>query len=84
MSNRVKVDDLLLAADWCEEYEAHPDGFGRDSVEAMTRVAAWLRAEAKRRQAESMARDIARRVGVPVDARLRAKAREALKREEQS
>lgn len=75
MSARVKIDDLLLAADWCEEYEAHPDGFGQDSVEAMTRVAAWLRAEAKGRQVEQTARTIARHLDRPVDAAIRAKAR---------
>lgn len=70
---RVSVDDLLLAADWCEYYEADADG--EEDREACHRVARWLRAEAAKRQEDAFVRAAAQRYGVTP-----AKARAALRR----
>jgi hypothetical protein len=62
-TSKVSIDDLLLAADWCEEYEAHPDGFGQEQVEAMERVALLLREIAQAKGAAEMAKVLSDRSG---------------------
>ena len=70
---RVSVDDLLIAAEWCETYE--PDADGEDTREAVHRVARWLQAEAAKRQEDAFVRAATQRYGVTP-----AKARAALRR----
>lgn len=70
---RVSVDDLLLAAEWCESYETAPED--EANKEALLRVARWLEAEAAKRQEDAVVRAAAQRYGVTP-----AKARAALRR----
>lgn len=51
--------DLLLAAEWCEEYE----GADGEDNSPFLRVAAWLRKEAERRAEESMIRRVMAKTG---------------------
>jgi hypothetical protein len=86
MSNRVSIDDLRLAAEWCAEgYEGHENGSDNDNVESLARVAAWMRQEIQRREIDQTTRRIARllegtgrQANVPA---IRAKARELVEKD---
>lgn len=68
---RMTTADLHIAADWLDTYEDAPDG---DEAAGCQRVAAFLRAEADRRDREASVRAIAREKGVPAKAVRRALA----------
>ena len=68
--SRLSIADLEVAAEWLD-YNEGDDGEG----DACRRVAAWLRAEAERREAENTARHIARKTGASL-----AQVRAALRR----
>ena len=66
--SRVSVNDLLVAADWCEYYEGAPDE--EDTREAVHRVGRWLRAEAAKRDEDAFVRAAVQQFGVtPAEAR---------------
>lgn len=55
------VDDMLLAAEWLKEYEGD-----KDEIAAFKRVADWLEARAVSKGDMAIARDVAKRVGLPL------------------
>lgn len=69
MSARVSIADLELAAMWLEEYNdgeaTDLDGNPDTAAVVMFRVAAWLRAEAERRETDRAVRAIAAAHNVP-------------------
>jgi hypothetical protein len=74
----VSMADLAFAADWCANgYEGHPDGSDQDNVDALARVAEWMRAEIRRREVDQVARQLATGSGRPAsDPAVREKARQ--------
>jgi hypothetical protein len=92
MTERVTRDDLLAAAEWLGAYEvgrendvtiADGGACGDDFAEQLLRVRAWLFAETERRdiasQAARVAKLAAEKYGVPLDADLRARARQKVR-----
>jgi hypothetical protein len=63
MADRVTEDDLLLAAEWLDEYEEGADG--QAEMLRMHKVAAWLRKQAEDRQREAAVRTAMRKTGAP-------------------
>jgi hypothetical protein len=61
--SRVLVDDLLLAAWWCDGSVA-AGSFKGAEAEALLRVARWLEAEAAKRQEEAVVREVVQQLGV--------------------
>lgn len=68
---RMTTNDMHIAADWLDMYEDAPDG---NEAAGCRRVAAFLRAEADRRDREALVRAIAREKGMPAAAVRRALA----------
>ncbi len=67
--SRVSVDDLLLAAWWCDGSVA-AGSFKGAEAEALLRVVRWLEAEAAKRQEEAVVREVVQQLGVtPAEAR---------------
>ena len=67
--SRVSVDDLLLAAWWCDS-SVGAGSFKGAEAEALLRVARWLEAEAEKRQEDAVVRAAVQQHGVtPAEAR---------------
>lgn len=57
---RVQAEDLRLVADYLDGYDPEAQEAGRVAA-----VAAWLRAEAARRETEAVVRSVQRQTGAP-------------------
>jgi hypothetical protein len=75
---RVTADDLRLAAEWSRAYDGGPED---DNGATLARVAAWLDAEAARREEAATVRRIARDASARHGRKVtEAEARAALRR----
>lgn len=76
-AERPNLHDLLLAADWCEEYVASDtDDVAEDNAARLVLVAQWLRQNAQNQAAAEMAKLLADRSGRKItDREVKAAAR---------